>query len=83
MTNFSITLSFPIPAGMEGANLAVMANELKLPVSCVGTAEKFGAPEFVDLIATLPELTIVLEHLGGTLDHPVVTTERRSSCCSP
>ncbi|HMB74219.1 MAG TPA: amidohydrolase family protein [Gammaproteobacteria bacterium] len=42
------------------------AADLGLPVSCVGTAEKFGAPAFFDLIAALPALTIVLEHLGGT-----------------
>jgi predicted TIM-barrel fold metal-dependent hydrolase len=39
---------------------------LRLPVSCVGSAETFGAADFFELIATLPELTIVLEHLGGT-----------------
>lgn len=37
-----------------------------LAVSCVGTAEKFGAPDFFALIQALPDLTIVLEHLGGT-----------------
>jgi L-fuconolactonase len=40
--------------------------DLGLAVSCVGTAEKFGAPEFSELIASLPNLPIVLEHLGGT-----------------
>jgi L-fuconolactonase len=43
-----------------------VASDLQLAVSCVGTAETFGAPEFFELIASLPALPIVLEHLGGT-----------------
>lgn len=43
-----------------------VAADLQLAVSCVGTAETFGAAEFFELIASLPELPIVLEHLGGT-----------------
>ncbi|MEX3638655.1 amidohydrolase [Paraburkholderia sp. BR14320] len=37
-----------------------------LPVSCVGSAETFNAPGFIELITKLPGTTIVLEHLGGT-----------------
>jgi L-fuconolactonase len=37
-----------------------------LAVSCVGAAEKFAAPDFSELIASLPHVPIVLEHLGGT-----------------
>lgn len=36
-----------------------------LAISCVGQARQFSAPEFFDLIEALPELPIVLEHLGG------------------
>lgn len=36
-----------------------------LAVSCVGQARQFSAPEFFDLIEALPDLPIVLEHLGG------------------
>jgi predicted TIM-barrel fold metal-dependent hydrolase len=42
------------------------ADSLGLAVSCVGTAEQFSAHEFLELIAALPGLAIVLEHLGGT-----------------
>jgi len=37
-----------------------------LAVSCVGNQESFAAPEFRALLEELPELTVVLEHLGGT-----------------
>jgi L-fuconolactonase len=37
----------------------------RLPVSCLGTAEEFGAPDFARLVESLPGLTIVLEHLAG------------------
>jgi len=44
------------------------AADAGLAVSCLGTADKFGAPEFFELVAALPDLPIVLEHLGGTSD---------------
>ncbi|WP_322060636.1 amidohydrolase family protein [Paraburkholderia sp. J63] len=37
-----------------------------LPVSCVGSAETFAAPAFAALLAAVPDLPVVLEHLGGT-----------------
>lgn len=37
-----------------------------LAVSCVGRAAQFASPEFFELVAALPELPIVLEHLGGS-----------------
>lgn len=39
---------------------------LGLAVSCVGTAEEFASPEFFELLETLPELPVALEHLGGS-----------------
>jgi L-fuconolactonase len=36
-----------------------------LAVSCVGPAAGFLAPAFADLVRELPDLPIVLEHLGG------------------
>lgn len=42
------------------------AATLGLTVSCVGNADVFGAPEFFALLEALPDLPIVLEHLGGT-----------------
>jgi L-fuconolactonase len=42
------------------------AQSQRLAVSCVGTSDAFASREFFELAAALPELTIVLEHLGGT-----------------
>jgi len=41
------------------------AERRRLPVSCLGTADEFGAPEFARLVESVPGLTIVLEHLAG------------------
>ena len=41
------------------------AERLGLPVSCAGSAETFSAPEFADLVAAVPNLPIVIEHLGS------------------
>ena len=49
--------------------------ETGLPVSCVGSAEAFNAPGFVELVAKLAGTTIVLEHLGGN-STPVTTDEQ-------
>jgi L-fuconolactonase len=45
-----------------------------LPVSCVGSAETFVAPGFADLLTAIPDVPVVLEHLGGT-SAPVVTDD--------
>ncbi|WP_321840159.1 amidohydrolase family protein [Paraburkholderia bannensis] len=50
------------------------AQQCGLPVSCVGSAEAFAAPAFAGLLAALPEITVVLEHLGGS-SAPVDTDE--------
>jgi predicted TIM-barrel fold metal-dependent hydrolase len=42
------------------------AQECRLAVSCVGNAATFSSPEFSQLVSELPNLPIVLEHLGGT-----------------
>ena len=42
------------------------AEELGLAVSCVGNTAAFLAGEFSQLLQDLPNLTVVLEHLGGT-----------------
>ena len=42
------------------------AAELELPVSCFPrSAEQCAAPEFQQLVAELPQLTLILEHLAG------------------
>jgi L-fuconolactonase len=42
------------------------AESLGLAVSCVGNTATFSAPEFAEVVAAVPRLPIVLEHLGGT-----------------
>ncbi len=42
-----------------------VAARLRLPVSCAGSGTTFGTPEFAALVAALPDLTIVIEHLGS------------------
>lgn len=41
------------------------AAELGLSVSCVGRSEHFATDEFAALVAALPHLPIIIEHLGG------------------
>lgn len=45
------------------------AEELALPVSCNGGVDEFASADFAELVAGLPRLPIVLEHLGS-LNHP-------------
>jgi L-fuconolactonase len=41
------------------------AAALELPVSCGGTSRAFASAEFAGLVEALPDLPIVLEHLGS------------------
>ena len=41
------------------------ATELGVLVSCLGSVEEFASPEFENIIKELPNLNIVIEHLGG------------------
>jgi L-fuconolactonase len=41
------------------------AHELGLSISCSGTSDLFAAPAFAQLVETLPDLPIIIEHLGG------------------
>lgn len=52
-------------AGDDPLLLWRTAARLGLPISCAGSAATFSAPEFAALIAALPALPIVLEHLGA------------------
>ena len=52
-------------AGDDPLLLWRTAARLGLPVSCAGSAQTFSDPAFADLIAALPGLPIVLEHLGA------------------
>lgn len=51
------------------------AEALGLAVSCVGNTATFSAPEFVEVVAAVPRLPIVLEHLGGTSTPDANATE--------
>lgn len=41
------------------------ANELGLLVSCLGTVEEFASPDFERVIQEFPNMSIIIEHLGG------------------
>src|SRR5579864_7948450 len=41
------------------------AADLGLSVSCPGSSADFASPEFVEMLASLPELCVVVEHLGS------------------
>jgi L-fuconolactonase len=41
------------------------AERLRLPVSCAGTATDFAAAGFAALLEALPQLAVVIEHLGS------------------
>lgn len=44
------------------------AEELKLVVSCGGSADGFAAAEFAQTVEAVPDLPIIIEHLGGVKD---------------
>jgi L-fuconolactonase len=52
------------------------AADLDLAVSCAGTAADFASASFAEVAATLPELPIVLEHLGSVNQPDRDETER-------
>jgi L-fuconolactonase len=51
--------------GADPYNIWRTAAQCRLAVSCAGTAASFLSPAFAELAQALPDLTIVLEHLGG------------------
>ena len=58
------------------------AARLKLSVSCPGRSIDFVSPEFAQLIQAVPEVPIVIEHLGslnipGSPDLPTLETSRK------
>ncbi len=53
-------------AGDDPLLLWRMAARLGLSISCIGTSALFASDDFAALIAALPELPIVIEHLGGS-----------------
>jgi L-fuconolactonase len=57
------------------------AAELGVAVSCVGGSSQFAAPEFEALVRELPQLTFVVEHLGGA-GNANATDEQRAQVLS-
>ena len=58
------------------------AARLKVSISCPGRSSDFASPEFAQIIQAVPELPIVIEHLGslnlpGSPDSPPLETSRR------
>ena len=51
--------------GRDSLALWRAAQRLDLPVSCSGRSAEFASPDFRQLVAALPRLRIVLEHLAG------------------
>lgn len=43
-----------------------IAAALGLATSCVATSQQFASAEFADLVASLPDMPIVLEHMAGS-----------------
>ncbi len=41
------------------------ADELGLIISCAGQAGEFGSPDFENIVKELPNLKVIIEHLGG------------------
>ena len=41
------------------------ASELGIAVSCLGTLEEFASTQFEEVVKEFPELSVVIEHLGG------------------
>jgi L-fuconolactonase len=52
------------------------AARLGIAVSCVGGSAQFAAPEFEALVTVLPDLTFVIEHLGGAGNASATDDER-------
>ena len=57
------------------------ADELGIPVSLKGNSELFQSKYFLSLLLELPNLQIVVEHLGG-LNHPVSIDIQRKAILS-
>ncbi len=51
------------------------ASELGLGVSCAGTLETYASDEFRRLVEKLPDLKIVMEHMGGAGPEPLVESQ--------
>jgi L-fuconolactonase len=64
-------------AGADALAIWRAAQDLGIAVSSPGTSADFASDEFADLVAALPGLTIVIEHLGAG-NAPDTTDEQRA-----
>ena len=46
-------------------NIWHSAADLGLVVSCIGTPPLFASPSFAEILESLPDLPVIIEHLGG------------------
>jgi L-fuconolactonase len=53
------------------------AAQIGVTVSCLGAAADFAEPGFAELLAELPGLKVVIEHLGGTTRPDADDAERK------
>ena len=51
--------------GVDSLAVWRKASDLSMVVSCQGSVEDIASPEFRELVAELPDLTIAIEHLAG------------------
>jgi L-fuconolactonase len=65
-------------AGEDPLAIWRAAARLGLAVSCGGTAAEFASPGFAALVSDLPELPIVIEHLGS-VNRPEVDDAERAA----
>ncbi|MFC2004023.1 amidohydrolase family protein [Chloroflexota bacterium] len=63
-------------AGPDPLAIWRKASELGLVVSCTGRLDKFAADDFRRLVEELPNLKIVMEHLGGAGPQPPIDLEK-------
>ena len=69
---------FHLPVRSPGDDPLVIwraAARLGLPVSCGGDSRLFASPDFANAVQAVPELPIVVEHLGG-VNHPADDPEQ-------
>lgn len=52
------------------------AEQLRLPVSCAGASIDFASEAFAQILQSVPQLPIVIEHLGGGMDRAPVPLDQ-------
>lgn len=52
------------------------AADTGLVVSCIGTAPEFASPAFAQVLESVPDLPVIIEHLGGITEWDETVTEQ-------